>query len=60
MLSVKSVNYIILVDVNLIINIDILFNEVDELLHLCTEEKVDLIRELGAQDFNPLFARALV
>lgn len=43
MLSVKSVNYIILVDVNLIINIDILFNEVDELLHLCTEEKVDLI-----------------
>ena len=60
MLSVKSVNYIILVDVNLIINIDIFFNEVDELLHLCTEEKVDLIRELGAQDFNPLFARALV
>lgn len=43
MLSVKSVNYIILVDVNLIINIDILFNKVDELLHLCTEEKVDLI-----------------
>ena len=60
MLSVKCVNYIILVDVNLIINIDILFNEVDELLHLRTEEKVDLIGELGAQDFNPLFAWALV
>ena len=60
MLSVKGMNYIFLVDVNLIINIDILFNEVDKLLHLCPEEKVDLIRELGAQDFNPLFARALV
>ena len=60
MFSVKGVNYIILVDVNLIINIDILFDEVDELLHFFTEEKVDLVIELGAQDFNPLFARALV
>ena len=48
MFSVKGVNYIILVDVNLIINIDILFDEVDELLHFFTEEKVDLVRELGA------------
>ena len=38
MFTVESVNYIILVDINLIINIHILFNEVDELLHLCTEE----------------------
>ena len=38
MLSVECVDHIILIHVNLVINVHILFNELNELLHLLSEQ----------------------
>ena len=48
MLSVERVDHIILININLIINVHILFDELNKLLHFLAEQMVNLVGELGA------------
>ena len=60
MLSVERVDHIILININLVINVHILFDELNKLLHFLTEQNVNLVGKLGAQYLDPFFTRAPV
>ena len=45
-LSIERVNDVVLVRVNLLVNVDVLFNELNELLHLLSEKLIDVDFEL--------------
>lgn len=46
--------------VDLVVDTDILLNELNEVLHLVSEQKFDMIGELMAEEFDPLLARTPV
>lgn len=45
-LSIERVNDVVLVRVNLLVNVDVLLNELNEFLHLLSEELIDVDFEL--------------
>lgn len=59
-LSVESMDDVVLIRINLIINIYCLFNEITELLHLLVEQSIDVNHELSSENFSPLKAWFLI
>ena len=60
MLSVERMNDMVFININLVININYLFDEVDELLHLFAEQQVNMLSKLQLQNFDPFFAWSIL
>ena len=54
MFSVECMNYIVLFWVNLVLDVEVLFNEIDKFLHLLAEQAIDMERELFSKGLNPV------
>lgn len=60
MLSIERMNDMVFININLVININYLFDEVDELLHLFAEQQVNVLSKLQLQNFDPFFAWSIL
>ena len=54
MFAVERMNNIVLFWVNLVLDIEVLFNEINKLLHLLAEQAIDMERELFPKGLNPV------
>ena len=59
-LAIEGVNDVILRSVDLIINIDDLFDKLNEFLHLYPEQLVNMLLKLISEDIDPLFTGPLL
>ena len=60
MIAVKGVNYVVLVNIDLIVNRQFILDKVNELFHLLAEELFDEVHEFDFQKVDPLLAGALL
>ena len=60
MLAVEGMDNVVLLGVDLILDFDVVFNKVDELLHLGTEQPVDVDGKFFAERLDPLNAWASI
>ena len=60
MLSIESMDHIVPIYINLVIHVNHLFNELNELSHLLSKQKLDMVVKLFPKQVNPLFARSIL